>query len=167
MADEEKKEPEPTEQKLSRLKVKVDELEGLVASKDKELASRDRQVSRLEQAIADKDSQINNLKQSLTESDEQQKRLSDSLAQAVASYRSLVISANPEVPEELITGDTIEAINQSLIKAKKLVSQVRQGLEAEAMQARFPSGAPVRTPPDLSALSPKEKIQYAMGGVSP
>ena len=159
MADKEKKEPNTMEEELNRLKAKVSRLEELVAQKNQ-------QVSRLEQAIADKDSQINNLKQSLAESDEQRKHLSDSLAQAIDSYKALVISANPEVPAELISGDTIKAIDESLVKAKDLVSKVRQGLEAEAMQARFPSGAPVRTPPDLSALSPKEKIQYAMGGFS-
>ena len=159
MADKEKKEPNTMEEELNRLKAKVSQLEELVAQKNQ-------QVSRLEQAIADKDSQINNLKQSLAESDEQRKNLSDSLAQAIDSYKALVISANPEVPAELISGDTIKAIDESLVKAKDLVSKVRQGLEAEAMQARFPSGAPVRTPPDLSALSPKEKIQYAMGGLS-
>lgn len=167
MADEEKKEPDTTEEETDRLKVKVNQLESMVASKDKELASRDGQISGLEQAIADKDSQIASLKQSLTEADEQTKKLIDSLAQAVDSYRSVVISANPDIPEELINGDTIEAVDQSLARAKKLVSRIRQGLEAEAMQTRFPSGAPVRTPPDLSALSAKEKIQYAIGGVSP
>lgn len=167
MADEEKKEPEPTEEKLGRLKVKVYELEGLVASKEKELAFRDRQISKLEQAIADKDSQLTSLKQVLAESEEQGKRLTDSLAQAITGYRSVAISANPEVPEELVSGDTIEAVDESLTRAKKLVSKVRQGLEAEAMQTRFPGGAPVRTPPDLSALSPKDKIKYAVGGISP
>jgi len=160
LADKEKKEPNTMEEELNRLKAKVSQLEELVAQKN-------RQFSKLEQAIADKDSQINNLKQSLAEADEQQKHLSDSLAQSIASYKALVISANPEVPEELVSGDTIEAIDQSQARAKKLVSKVRQGLEAEAMQTRFPSGAPVRTAPDLSSLSPKEKIQYAMGGVSP
>ena len=166
MADEEKKEPDPAEEKISRLKVKVNELESLVASREKELATRDGQISGLKQAIADNGSQIASLKQSLAESDGRQQKLADSLAQAITSYRSLVVSANPEVPEELVNGDTIESIDESLVRAKNLVSQVRQGLEAEAMQSRFPGGAPVRTPPDFSALSPKEKIQYAIGGAS-
>ena len=167
MAEEEKKEPETTEEKLGRLKVKAYELESLVASKEKEIAAKDRQISKLEQAITDKDGQIDSLKQTLAESEEQNKQLTDSLTQAIASYRTAVVNANPEVPEELISGGTIDAIDESLTKAKKLVSQVRQGLEAEAMQNRFPGGAPVRTPPDLSALSPKDKIKYAVGGASP
>ena len=66
--------------------------------------------------------------------------------------------------EELITGDTVEAINQSLENAGTLISKVRQGLEEEASRVRVPAGAPQRAPLDLSALSPREKIQYAIGG---
>ena len=49
-------------------------------------------------------------------------------------------------------------------KAKALVSRVKQGVEAEVSLAKVPAGAPERTLPDLSALSPREKIQYAIGG---
>jgi len=82
----------------------------------------------------------------------------------VSAYLSLVIEANPEVPPELITGDSIEAINDSLATAKNLVAKVRQGLETEATRLRVPAGAPARTLPDFSALSAREKIQYAIGG---
>ena len=158
-----KQNPNPP-QELKRLKGRLAELEGLLAEKDDGLASRNRQISKLEQAIADRDGEITSLKQSVAESKEHIKRLSDGLSQAVASYKTLITSANPQVPEELIGGDTIEAIDDSLGKAKNLVSKVRQGLEAEVMQARVPAGAPVRTPPDFSALSSREKIQYAIGG---
>ena len=88
----------------------------------------------------------------------------DSLAQAVSSYRALVVQANPDVLDELISGDSIEAINQSVEHAQGFISRVKQGLEAEAARTRVPVGAPQRTPPDLSALSPREKIRYAIGG---
>jgi len=39
-------------------------------------------------------------------------------------------------------------------------------MEEEVSKARIPAGAPQRVPPDLSALSPREKIQYAIGGSS-
>jgi hypothetical protein len=90
--------------------------------------------------------------------------ISNSLTEAVANYKTTVLQANPEVIEELISGDTIESINESLSKAKTLVSKVRQGVEAEISLAKVPAGAPERTSPDLSALSPREKIQYAIGG---
>ena len=147
-----------------RLEEKVFELEEEVALKERELASKNTHVSRLEQAVATSDGEITSLKQSLDESADNMSRLSDSLAQAVSNYKSLVVQANPEVPEELLTGDTISSINDSLAKAKTLVGKVRQGLEAEILTTNVPAGAPTRTAPDFSSLSPREKIKYAIGG---
>ena len=138
--------PEGEESGESRLA----ELEGLLAQKDEELTRANTSIAELEQAVA--------------ESEEKLTTISDSLAEAVASYRALVVQSHPEVLEELITGDTIEAVNESLEEARSLVNRVRQGLEAEITLAKVPTGAPERTSPDLSSLSPREKIQYALGG---
>jgi len=81
----------------------------------------------------------------------------------VSSYRALAIKSNPGVPEELIAGDSVEEIDHSLVGAQALIDRVRQRLETEIAGARIPAGAPLRTPVDLSALSPQEKIQYAIG----
>jgi chromosome segregation ATPase len=124
-------------------------------------------LEELEEAIAGKDAEIASLKQDKAEMEDKLATLESSLSEAVASYRELAVQSNPEVVEELLAGDTIEAVNESLEKAKNLVSRVRQGVEAEISQARVPAGAPERTPPDLSALSPREKIRYAIGGSSP
>ena len=144
--------------------VRVTELEGLIAEKDEELAKANARIAELEQAVVDKDSDIAALKQSEAELEERLLTVNNSLAEAIASYKAMVIQANPEVMEELIIGDTIESINESLEKAKSLISKVRQGLETEISQAKVPAGAPERRSPDLSALSPREKIQYAIGG---
>lgn len=128
----------------------ITELEGLVAQKDEELTKTNARITELEQAVA--------------ESEEKLTTIQNSLAEAVAGYKAMVVQANPEVLEELVTGDTVDSINDSLNKAKTLVSRVRQGLETEISGAKIPAGAPQRTPPDLSALSPREKIQYAIGG---
>ena len=129
---------------------RLTELEGLLAQKDEELTKADTRIGELEQAVA--------------ESEEKLTTISNSLAEAVASYRALVVQSHPEVLEELITGDSVESINESLNKAKTLVGKVRQGLEAEITLAKVPAGAPERASPDLSALSPREKIQYGLGG---
>lgn len=134
---------EPEESKLT-------ELEGLLARKDEKLAEADARLAELEAAVADSEARL------IT--------ISDSLTEAVASYRALVVESHPEVLEELVTGDSIETINESLEKAQDLVGRVKQGLETEITLARIPAGAPERTSPDLSALSPREKIQYALGG---
>ena len=129
---------------------RLNELEGLLAQKDEELTKANTRIAEREQAVA--------------ESEEKLTTISNSLAETVASYRALVVESHPEVLEELVTGDSVEAINESLNKATTLVGKVRQGLEAEITLAKVPAGAPERTSPDLSALSPREKIQYGLGG---
>ena len=140
------------------------ELEGLIAEKDEQLAAKDLRLSELEQAIASKDNQIAALKQSMAELEQKLTDLENSLSQVVSSYRALAAEVNPEVLGELITGNTVEDINASLEKAKTLVSRVKEGLEAEIASVRVPAGAPERAPINLEALSPREKIEYAIGG---
>ena len=127
---------------------RLPELEGLLARKDEELAEAGQRIAALEQAAAESETRL--------------AAVSCSLAEAVEGYRALLVKAHPEVLEELITGDSIESINESLAKARALVSRVKEGLEAEITLARFPVGTPERSSPDLSALSPREKIQYAL-----
>ena len=153
---------EPGEDVVSH--AKVAELEDLVAQKDEELARAKARITQLEQELAGREEDIATLRQSQAELEERLSTVSDSLDEAVASYKAMVIRANPEIVEELINGDTIEAINESLEKAKSLIGKVRQGLEAEISLARVPAGAPERRAPDVSALTPREKIQYAIGG---
>jgi chromosome segregation ATPase len=90
--------------------------------------------------------------------------LGDSLTEAITAYKGLVIQANPGLTSELITGETVDKVNASLEKAKGVIEAVRKSLEAERAGAKVPAGAPPRTPPDLSSLSPIEKIKHAIGG---
>jgi chromosome segregation ATPase len=129
----------------------------------RELKSRDAAIIRLEQKLASKDSEIVSLKQASDEAEQKMADLSNALAQAVASYKALVVQANPGVLAELITGDTVEEVSESLKNAQALIERVRQEMETEASKTRIPAGAPQRAPLDLSALSPREKIQYAIG----
>ncbi len=121
-------------------------------------------VTELETAVSEKDSQIATLKQTVVDDNQKFEALNESLSQAVTAYKTLVAKVNPGIIEELITGNTITEINQSLENAKTLISKVRGGIEQEIASGKVPAGAPQRTPPDLSALSPREKIQYAIGG---
>jgi uncharacterized coiled-coil protein SlyX len=140
-----------------------EELEVQLAEKERELADKASRISELEQAVAERDDQIAALKQSVAELEPRLTELEDSLSQAISSYRALVIKSNPQLPEELIAGDSIEEIDNSLAAAQALIDRVRERLETEIAGARIPTGAPLRTPVDLSALSPQEKIQYAIG----
>jgi len=160
----------PTGEEPEDSKARMAELEGLVAERDEALRAGEARLSEagariaeLEQVTAERESEVAALKHSLDSSGETLASVKNSLAQAVSSYRALVVQAHPDVLDELVAGDSVEAVNQSLENAQVLISRVRQGLEAEASRTRVPAGAPQRTLPDLSALSPREKIQYAVG----
>ena len=131
-------------------RVRVAELEGLVAEKEEELSQANTRIAEMEQAVADSNNKLS--------------KVNESLNLAISSYKALVVQSNLDVPDELIAGDSIEAVNNSLTSARELISKVRSGIEAEISSAKVPAGAPQRAPIDLSALSPREKIQYAIGG---
>ena len=132
------------------LKARIAELESLLTEGDEALKLTQTRVAGLEQAVAE-------LNEKLTDT-------GNTLSQAIASYKTLAIKSNPDVVEELIAGDSIEEIDASLEKAENLIVKVKKGLEEEVAAIRVPAGAPQRAPFDLSILSPREKIQYAIGG---
>lgn len=132
------------------LQARVTELESLLAAKGEELDGARARVAELEVLV--------------TGAEGERDRFQESLANAVSCYRALVVRDNPDILEEMIYGDGIEAVDVSLASARELVGRVRSGLEAEIAVARVPAGAPQRAPVDLSALTPREKIQYGIGG---
>ena len=131
----------------------------------RELQAREAAVASLEQALAGKDGEIAALNQSLEEAKQESGEVAKELSQAVAAYKGLVAQANPGLVAEMIKGDTIGEIDESVKSARALVERIKQEVGAENARARVPAGAPQRTPPDLSGLTPREKIRYAMEGV--
>jgi chromosome segregation ATPase len=104
------------------------------------------------------DAALEEAEASLNEREVEIERVGGQLAQAVAVYRTSLLAAEPEILEEMVQGTTVEEIEASLARARQMVEQVRTQLEAQASQQRVPFGAPVRSAPDLSGLSPQEKI---------
>ena len=88
--------------------------------------------------------------------------LRQEVADAAGRYRDALLAGSPELPEELIQGQTVEELDQSLASAKRIVEKVASRLEAQATVDRVPSGAPARRSADLTALSAREKILYAL-----
>jgi len=105
-------------------------------------------IAQLEQGIASRDGELTAIKQSLSG--------------AVAKYRAAVLANAPGIPQELVKGESLDEIDASLEMARSIVSKVKQQLVAEAEENKVPAGAPPRMPQDLSALSPAEKIAYAL-----
>jgi DNA repair exonuclease SbcCD ATPase subunit len=145
---------------------RIAELERLAAEKDEAASQAQARITGLEQLVAELQGAVTGLEQSNLELEQKLAEVSNTLSQAIASYKARVIESHPEVPAELIAGDTIEAVDNSLGSAQSLISKVREGIEAEMKMTRIPAGAPLRAAIDFSALSPREKIQHGIGGFS-
>jgi len=85
------------------------------------------------------------------------------LQAAAGKYREALLAAAPELPAELVDGGSIEEVEASLEQARQTVRQVRDRLESQAQAGRVPMGSPPRGAPDLSSLSPVEKIRLGLG----
>ena len=79
-------------------------------------------------------------------------------ADAVGRYREAALAAAPDLPAELVSGDSIEAVDASLAAARRTVEQVRARLASESVSRGFPAGAPARGEPSTEGMSSSEKI---------
>jgi chromosome segregation ATPase len=135
------------------------EVEEMTAEGEGEKTDQERRIGELEAALAQ-------LQQQTAERELEVRSevtaLKQRLSGAAAKYRDLLLATAPEVPEELVQGETPEEVEASFAAAREVVVKVRRQLEAQAEAERVPTGAPARTPPDLGALSPQEKIAYAL-----
>ncbi len=77
-------------------------------------------------------------------------------------YRDLVVRTEPALPAELIAGETIDDVDASVEAARDVVGRVRAHIDAQAQSARVPAGAPQRSGPDVSSLSPEQKIRIGL-----
>lgn len=123
-------------------------------------------IRNLEQVLTLRDNEIADLKSALNKIKSESEGLGESLERAVTAYRDLTLQANPGVLAELITGNSIDEINESYKNARDLIDRVRQGIEMETTHTKIQPGAPQRSVPDISLLSPREKIQRALEGSS-
>jgi chromosome segregation ATPase len=145
----------------------VNELDTLKMENDllrSELKTKEAAIAGLEKEATEKDGEITALKQTLVDTGKVQEETKNALGAAVTAYKELVIQVNPGLVDEMIKGNSIGEINESVKSAQALVEKVKQHVVAESARVRVPAGAPQRTPLDLSALSAREKIKYAMEG---
>jgi hypothetical protein len=131
---------------------------------ERELQAGAERIAGLEKTLAEKDRELAVLRQTAEQAGQANTRLSGELSKAVAAYKEVVGQANPGPVADMLKGDTIAGINESLISARALVARVRQDIGAETARVSVPAGAPMRTVPDLSALTAREKIKFGIEG---
>ena len=141
---------------------RAEELKAQLGERDSRLGEVQRQLAEATAAKETSEAELTSVRAALDDKEAQLAAATERLSSAVDSYRGSLIAANPEIPQEMIGGDAIGDIDASLEKARELAGRVRTKLEEDLKATSVPAGAPQRSAPDLSELSPREKIEYAL-----
>ncbi len=85
------------------------------------------------------------------------------LVEAAVKYREAKLASAPEIPQDLVpAAETLAEIDAGFEAAQRVVGQLRERMREERQPARVPVGSPARRAPDLSSLSPSEKIRLGL-----
>jgi chromosome segregation ATPase len=142
---------------IERLQSRVADAESLVETRNEELSSLRLQLTERDSRVAETATEVESLR-SAVELARQEARA------AVQRVRSSVLEREPELPAELVQGETVPDLDAAIERARQTVTQVRQHLEQQAQSRRVPAGAPVRGAPDTSSMSAAEKIRSGLRG---
>jgi hypothetical protein len=94
--------------------------------------------------------------------DDDASTLRTQLSDVLGRYRALLLARDPDVPEELVHGDTVAELESSYERAAALVDRLRRRAAEQTAQDRVPAGAPARRGPETSALSSQKKIMLGL-----
>ncbi len=127
-----------------------------------ESAGQDDEAAQAATTPDEAQAELAELRSALEQRDQEIESLRSRLASATARYREALLAAAPEIPEELVGGESPEEVETSLAGARQMVEKVRGQIESQIAGERVPSGAPVRGGQDFSDMSSREKIAHAL-----
>jgi hypothetical protein len=136
----------------------VDEIEALRG----ELEAARAEAVQLAERLADREARAADLEQSGDGLRQEIEAAHAARREAVTRYRESLLAGSPDLPPELVTGDTLAEVDASAQSARALVTRVREQVVAADTARPVPAGSPARRPPDTSAMSPGEKIRYGL-----
>jgi hypothetical protein len=94
------------------------------------------------------------LRAALAERDRQHSATLDRLRQAL-------LATDPAIDPEMVTGDTLEAVEASFAAARATIERIREALRQERAATTIPTGAPGRHTP-----SPKTALEKIRAGLA-
>ena len=115
------------------------------------IAERDARIAELE-------GQLTNSRDTLDAATADIEVRNDAYQDAVSRLAEALRKANPNIPSELIRGETPGELEASVESASALVKKVREQMDAERAAVRVPAGAPPADTPSLDGLSARDKI---------
>jgi chromosome segregation ATPase len=127
-----------------------------------ELEAMRLRLGQLEEESRQRSSDLAQRDEQLAQASQETDSLRQRLRETAVLYRDARLATHPDVPADLVTADAVEEIDQQFEAALKLVSQVRDRIQSQSQAGRVPIGAPPRRAPDLSSLSPSEKIRLGL-----
>jgi hypothetical protein len=137
--------------------------EGVRDSQNPELRTQD---PTQDSALSTQDSALSTQDPALSTQDPVEQlraELEEARAQGLRAYRRALLAENAGgVVPELVTGSTVEEIDESLEVARRAFEAARAAALAEMASAPVPAGNPVRQGPSIEGLSPLEKIAYGL-----
>ena len=165
MADEQKQETTqedgngaPTPEELAAIKAQLEAETQAKADLEASIAGKDTRIGELESELSEAKSESEAKQAALDAKQGELDQANQAITAAVAKYKEALVTANPNVPDDLISGDSIDEVFSSFQRSTAIVGKVKASLEAEAAASRVPAGAPANEGPNHGALSAREKI---------
>ncbi|HEU0072588.1 MAG TPA: hypothetical protein VFS30_01115 [Dehalococcoidia bacterium] len=157
------------EEQLATAHADVERLQSQLADLTARQAEREAEVQQLRGQLEASRAEAEAVRSQASTQAEELERLSESIAaaeaqgrDAVQRYREVVLEREPQLPADLVNGDSIGEVDAAVERARQTVAQVRQHLDQQAQALRIPAGAPARGSPDVSELSSAEKIRLGL-----
>jgi chromosome segregation ATPase len=147
---------------IERLQARLAESEARSATREADALELKRRLDTASEQAAERDSALSAQEGEIEALRERLDTVSTRSQADAQRYRGLVLAHEPDLPADLVAGASIEALDEAVLQARQTVARVRQHLEEQARSQRVPAGAPVRAAPDLSVLSPAEKIRQGL-----
>lgn len=155
-------EPSVLEEELAGARAELEALRDRLADREARASHLEAQLATTREELARAVEESRSRDEALTQANERAETLDGRVRAAAERYRALALERSPELPGELVAGESVEEIEVALAQARETVAKVRGHLESEAQAGRVPVGAPARSAPDLSGLSAEEKIRRGL-----
>ena len=147
-----------TEEDIEAIKAQLGEEQKAKADLTELITGKDARITELETQAAEFTQQLEGKTKEMEDAAAKLANVSGSLDTAVAKYLGVAKALNPNVPEDIIGGATVEEIDSAITRGKAIVEAVRKTMDLEAATGKVPAGAPVRGGVSTEGMTPREMI---------